>query len=71
MGIGPSITTYANESHGFSLINSKIIGAVVGGVISATLSHPLDTLKTCMQGDIEQVQYIGYAVYLRVNWCIL
>lgn len=29
-------------------------GALTASIISATLSHPLDTIKTCMQGDVEQ-----------------
>lgn len=48
MGIGPAITQHAQEAHGFSAINAKAIGAVVGGVISASLSHPLDTIKVKM-----------------------
>lgn len=47
MGIGPSITNYFRESHGLSVINAKVVGAVIGGVISATLSHPIDTVKVC------------------------
>mmetsp|Transcript_13296 Transcript_13296/g.21768 ORF Transcript_13296/g.21768 Transcript_13296/m.21768 type:complete len:271 (-) Transcript_13296:207-1019(-) len=57
MGIGPTITNYFHESQGLSLINSKVVGAVIGGVISATLSHPIDTVKTCMQGDAERKTY--------------
>ena len=45
MGIGPSISNYFRETHDFSTINAKVAGAVIGGVISATLSHPIDTLK--------------------------
>ena len=29
-------------------------GASGAGMIAATLSHPLDTIKTCMQGDLER-----------------
>lgn len=36
---------------------AKVAGAIGAGVIAATLSHPLDTIKTCMQGDIEQAEY--------------
>jgi len=32
-------------------------GALTASAISATLSHPLDTIKTCMQGDVEQSTY--------------
>jgi len=32
-------------------------GAVIAGVVCATLSHPLDTVKTCMQGDVQGLKY--------------
>ena len=28
-----------------------------GGVVAASLSHPMDTIKTCMQGDIAKTTY--------------
>lgn len=34
-------------------------GAFGSSIFSATLTHPLDTIKTCMQGDVEQVKYKG------------
>ena len=36
---------------------SSVAGAIGGGVICATLSHPLDTIKTCLQGDIARAKY--------------
>ena len=41
-------------------LNKKIsyIGATVtSGICASTLSHPFDTIKTCMQGDIENKKY--------------
>ncbi len=32
-------------------------GSLTGAIFSATISHPLDTIKTCMQGDVEQKKY--------------
>jgi len=32
-------------------------GALTGACFAATLTHPLDTIKTCMQGDLGQVKY--------------
>ena len=34
-------------------------GALGGGVIVASLSHPMDTIKTCMQGDLPRAKYAG------------
>jgi hypothetical protein len=32
-------------------------GALCASLFSATLTHPLDTIKTCMQGDVAQQKY--------------
>ena len=34
-----------------------VAGALASGVSSAALTHPMDTIKSCMQGDIEQKKY--------------
>lgn len=57
LGIGPVICRTLQEDHNLSVAASKAGGAVGGGVIAATLSHPMDTIKTCMQGDIERKTY--------------
>lgn len=57
LGIGPVITRTLQEDYNQSIAASKAGGAVGGGVIAATLSHPIDTIKTCMQGDIQRKEY--------------
>eukprot|EP00667_Euglena_gracilis_P016774 EG_transcript_17596 len=57
LGIGPVITRTLQEDYNLSISMAKAGGAVGGGVIAATLSHPMDTCKTCMQGDIERKAY--------------
>jgi solute carrier family 25 carnitine/acylcarnitine transporter 20/29 len=57
LGIGPVINRTLMENHGLSEATAKAGGAIGGGVIAATLSHPLDTVKTCMQGDIQRTSY--------------
>ena len=52
LGLGPTLKRYAAEQHGCSATTSSIVGAVGGGVLVATLSHPMDTIKTCQQGDV-------------------
>ena len=34
-----------------------VVGALSGSFLSATLTHPMDTIKTCMQGDLHQKKY--------------
>eukprot|EP00961_Rhodomonas_salina_P200943 2710813-Rhodomonas_salina.1 len=33
------------------------VGSLLGAFFSATVTHPMDTIKTCMQGDVEQKKY--------------
>lgn len=48
LGLGPAIVD-AMLMRGYSMAQAKVTGAVIAGVLSATLSHPADTIKTCMQ----------------------
>lgn len=36
---------------------ARIPAALLGGLFACYLSHPFDTIKTCMQGDIERKTY--------------
>ena len=33
------------------------VGALTGSVAAGFLTHPMDTIKTCMQGDVARVKY--------------
>jgi hypothetical protein len=60
VGVGPAFGAALRENFGLDAVKSKMLGAIGAGVLCATLSHPLDTMKTCMQGDIEQKTYKGF-----------
>jgi len=64
LGLAPSIQTIL-EKKDVNSITAGVAGAMCGGVMAATLSHPLDTVKTCMQGDIEQKTYTTFSRSLR------
>lgn len=36
---------------------ARVPAALLGGLFACYLTHPADTIKTCMQGDIERVKY--------------
>merc|ERR1719453_727405 len=57
LGLGPTIKRYAAEDLGYSPYMASLVGAVGGGVIVASISHPMDTIKTCQQGDIMKEKY--------------
>lgn len=57
LGIAPSLTRYLSEEYKFGDHGARVLGAIGAGIVSATLSHPMDTIKTCMQGDVEEKTY--------------
>ena len=34
-------------------------GSLTGALLAGVVTHPMDTIKTCMQGDLGQVKYKG------------
>lgn len=65
MGILPVVRKhirehYAHTPFGKSEDAARLTATFVAGPICSFASHPPDTVKTCMQGDIEQVRFKGY-----------
>ncbi|KAL3925621.1 MAG: hypothetical protein SGPRY_003605 [Prymnesium sp.] len=58
LGMGPVFGEKLQKDFGVSKATGDFLGASGAGMIAATLSHPLDTAKTCMQGDVEQKTYV-------------
>ena len=58
LGLGPTLRRSAEDA-GYSKPQAAMAGALGGGVIVASLSHPMDTIKTCQQGDVTQKTYRG------------
>ena len=57
LGLGPYCSDIIQKKYNTNNTVSNFYGSIISSVISATLSHPLDTVKTCMQGDIKQIKY--------------
>jgi len=57
LGVGPVFAQTLRERHIIDGPGADFAGASGAGMIAATLSHPLDTVKTCMQGDLERKVY--------------
>ena len=55
------------ENYGMSATAGAVIGSIASGLIAATLSHPLDTIKTCMQGDVERKRYHNMRQTVRIH----
>jgi hypothetical protein len=56
LGVGPVIRTSLADM-GYSNAQAAVAGAVLGGSFCCFLSHPFDTVKTLMQGDVERGSY--------------
>merc|ERR1719198_1306509 len=41
-------------------------GSLIGSCVAGTVSHPMDTIKTCMQGDVGQKKYKNITATARL-----
>lgn len=45
---------------------ARVPAALLGGLFACYLTHPFDTIKTCMQGDIERDKFKGFLETAKV-----
>jgi hypothetical protein len=60
MSLPPIFRSYLREHHGETFQTedqARLAASLASAFISAGISHPFDTVKTCMQGDIERVKF--------------
>ena len=57
LGAAPVLAARLKESFGVEGKLGSFLGACCAGMVAATLSHPLGTVKTCLQGDVAQETY--------------
>lgn len=60
LGVTPTLQNYLMNDRGCSESAAGLYASVVAGTMAAFLSHPLDLVKTCMQGDMEQKRYTSF-----------
>lgn len=53
------------DSLGKSEDSARLFATMIAGPICSFASHPPDTIKTCLQGDVEGVKYKGYVSTTR------
>lgn len=51
LGLGPVVKRQLVEQ-GYDNTKAQIYGGIAAGVVVGTISHPMDTIKTCQQGDV-------------------
>lgn len=57
LGGTPIIQRLLMEKYNVETSTALAGGSLIGAVCSVVLTHPMDTIKTCMQGDVQMVQY--------------
>jgi len=65
LGIMPVAHKYLDEHYDLSPWACNFVGAFGGGQVCAFISQPLDTAKSCMQGDVERKKYDTFLQTLR------
>jgi len=58
LGFTPLIQTKLVDT-GMEQNTALAAGALSSACFAGTITHPMDTIKTCMQGDLGQVKYTG------------
>lgn len=57
LGITPIVQRMLIEDYKIETSVALAAGSLIGAVTSVMITHPMDTIKTCMQGDIERETY--------------
>jgi len=59
LGITPLIQTKLVEASGWENNTALAAGSLMGALLAGVVTHPMDTIKSCMQGDMGRVKYDG------------
>ena len=57
LGVTPVVQGYLVRRQGLSSSKASFVASITGGVLCSLGSHPVDIVKTCMQGDLEQRRF--------------
>jgi len=63
LSIPPIVRSYLTTSFPEtfdSQAKARVPAALLGGLFACYLTHPFDTIKTCMQGDIERAKFNSF-----------
>lgn len=71
LSIPPIVRTYLMDTYPekFDTPNkARVPASLLGGLFACYLTHPFDTIKTCMQGDIERTTYSTFTKTAQNIW---
>jgi len=68
LGFTPILNRHFQKEYGCSPKTSNFYASMVGGVVAGVTSHPLDMIKTCMQGDLAGQTYASASQTFHAVW---
>jgi hypothetical protein len=68
LGVTPLLQDYLMDHQGMQSLEAGLVASLCGGIVAAVPSHPLDVIKTCMQGDLEGTKYSSASKTSRALW---
>mmetsp|Transcript_11433 Transcript_11433/g.23999 ORF Transcript_11433/g.23999 Transcript_11433/m.23999 type:complete len:277 (+) Transcript_11433:90-920(+) len=66
LGLVPVVQRELVQRYNCSPVMGGIAGSICAGCFAGWASHPLDTIKTCMQGDVEGTKYTSITSTARL-----
>eukprot|EP00931_Biecheleriopsis_adriatica_P109854 TRINITY_DN8411_c0_g2_i1.p1 TRINITY_DN8411_c0_g2~~TRINITY_DN8411_c0_g2_i1.p1 ORF type:complete len:301 (-),score=63.86 TRINITY_DN8411_c0_g2_i1:113-964(-) len=57
LGLCPVLQRSLSTNYGLEKSVALAAGSLAGATMAGTITHPMDTIKTCMQGDVARVKY--------------
>lgn len=68
LGVTPILQDLLMTDYNMGETQAGLAASLAGGILGAIPSHPLDMIKTCMQGDMAQSTYRGFVHTARCVW---
>jgi len=62
LGLAPVFSNGLKQRYqgsGYNVVGLYILGSISAALIAATITHPVDTVKTCVQADLDKKLYLN------------
>jgi solute carrier family 25 carnitine/acylcarnitine transporter 20/29 len=68
LGVTHVVQRYLEKEFGLNQTQASLYASFAGGIFAAVPSHPLDVVKTCLQGDLERKTFVSPMTTARFLW---
>lgn len=65
LGVTPVVQSYLMRTTDWGITGTGFAASLIGGAFAGGVSAPMDTIKTCMQGDMRQKNNRGFVSTVR------